>query len=87
MEINNLITRLRDIGADMPDTHTINQAADMLTVLQAENNKLQDELKRHANVIILYSECGATINGVVASENYCANDKAIEAWNRRYKDE
>lgn len=45
MEINNLITRLRDIGADMPDTHTINQAADMLTVLKAENKKLQDELK------------------------------------------
>lgn len=45
MEINNLITRLRDIGADMPDTHTINQAADMLTMLKAENNKLQDELK------------------------------------------
>lgn len=41
----------------------------------------------YANVIILCSECGATINGVVASENYCANDKAIEAWNRRYTDE
>lgn len=36
---NALITRLRDIGADMPDTHTINQAADMLTVLQAENGE------------------------------------------------
>lgn len=46
MDINDLITRLRDIGADMPDTHTINQAADMLSVLKAENNKLQDELKR-----------------------------------------
>ena len=45
MDINNLITRLRDIAWDFPPEHSINRAADMLTVLQAENNKLQDELK------------------------------------------
>ena len=44
-DINNLITRLRDIAWDFPPEHSINRAADMLTVLQAENNKLQDELK------------------------------------------
>lgn len=37
--------RLRDIAWDFPPEHSINRAADMLTVLQAENNKLQDELK------------------------------------------
>lgn len=45
MDINTLITRLRDIAWDFPPEHSINRAADMLTVLQAENNKLQDELK------------------------------------------
>lgn len=44
-DINNLITRLRDIAWDFPPEHSINRAADMLYVLQAENNKLQDELK------------------------------------------
>ena len=45
MDIDTLITRLRDIAWDFPPEHSINRAADMLTVLQAENNKLQDELK------------------------------------------
>ena len=44
-DINNLITRLRDIAWDFPPEHSINRAADMLTMLKAENNKLQDELK------------------------------------------
>ena len=45
MDINKLITRLRDIAWDFPPEHSINRAADMLTVLQAENNKLQHKLK------------------------------------------
>ena len=45
MDVNNLITRLRDIAWDFTPEHSINQAVDMLTVLQAENNKLQDELR------------------------------------------
>lgn len=56
MDINNLITRLRDIAWDFPPEHSINRAADMLTVLQAENNKLQDELRRREAEIARLNE-------------------------------
>lgn len=56
MDIDNLITRLRDIAWDFPPEHSINRAADMLTVLQAENNKLQDELRRREAEIARLNE-------------------------------
>lgn len=62
MDINGLITRLYDIACDFPKNHTINQAADMLTVLQAENNKLQDELKRRDAEIARLNEAREIAN-------------------------
>lgn len=62
MDINNLITRLRDIAWDFPPEHSINRAADMLTVLQAENNKLQDELRRREAEIARLNEAREIAN-------------------------
>lgn len=62
MNINTLITRLRDIAWDFPPEHSINRAADMLTVLQAENNKLQDELRRREAEIARLNEAREIAN-------------------------
>lgn len=62
MDINTLITRLRDIAWDFPPEHSINRAADMLTVLQAENNKLQDELRRREAKIARLNEAREIAN-------------------------
>ena len=62
MEINALITRLRDIAWDFPPEHSINRAADMLTVLQAENNKLKDELRRREAEIARLNEAREIAN-------------------------
>ena len=61
-DINNLITRLQAIAWDFPQEHPINQAADMLTVLKAENNKLQDELKRQEAEIARLNEAREIAN-------------------------
>lgn len=61
-DINNLITRLRDIAWDFTPEHSINRAADMLTVLQAENNKLQDELRRRKAEIARLNEAREIAN-------------------------
>lgn len=62
MDIDNLITRLRDIAWDFPPEHSINRAADMLTVLQAENNKLKDELRRREAEIARLNEAREIAN-------------------------
>ena len=62
MDINNLITRLRDIAWDFPPEHSINRAADMLYVLQAENNRLQDELMRREAEIARLNEAREIAN-------------------------
>ena len=61
-DINTLITRLRDIAWDFPKEHSINRAADMLTVLQVENNKLQDELRRREAEIARLNEAREIAN-------------------------
>ena len=61
-DIDTLITRLRDIAWDFPPEHSINKAADMLTVLQAENNKLQDELRRRDAEIARLNEAREIAN-------------------------